>query len=166
MDKVAMIKVAEVNGVLAALAEADLVKIASEEDFGKIAEQIAESLPDQYDMEVVLAKTAEVMEEVYAEYDKQASEAAAAGATTEATTTTSTDTETKTAEDVTVQDCLDAQVELAMKKQAGEISEEDFAKESALVKEALEKMTAKTAEQKPVETKPSALDKIKALKKC
>jgi hypothetical protein len=112
-------------------------------------------------MEVVLAKTAEVMEQVYAEYDKLAAECEEK----EKEEKKEEEGEEKIA-GVTVQDCLDAHAELTLKKQAGELSEEDFVKEAALVKDVLDGLT-KTAAAAPAPepAKPTALDKIKGLKR-
>lgn len=58
MDKIAQIKLAETHGVLAALADTGLLKVASEEDFDFMTEKVAEALGDDYDMDQVISKTA------------------------------------------------------------------------------------------------------------
>jgi len=112
MEKLAMIKQAEVNGVMAALLETELVKVASEEDFDAVTSCITDGLSDDYDMEEVLAKTAEVLDEYYAlceegeeagEVKKEASE-----------------------EGVDETAVMAAIGELTLAKVAGDISEEDY----------------------------------------
>lgn len=116
MEKIAMIKQAEVNGVMAALLETELVKVASEEDFDAVTSCIADSLSDDYDMEEVLAKTAEVMEEYYELLDgnieKEAEEAGEVDETA----------------------VMAAYGHLTLAKEAGDISEEEFEKEAASLK--------------------------------
>lgn len=110
MDKLAFVKVAEVSGVVASLAENEIVKIASAEDFDAIVDAVASDLPNSYGMDDVLAKTAEVMEYLYENgygYDME-----------------------KEAGEFDEQDALAYIGELALAKEAGEISEAQFAKEA------------------------------------
>lgn len=58
MDKIAQIKLAETHGVLAALADNGMLKVACEEDFDFMTEKVAEALGDDYDMEGLISKTA------------------------------------------------------------------------------------------------------------
>lgn len=57
----ASIKIAEINGVMGALLETNLVKIASEEDYAVIADAIAERLPEDWDLDTMLQAVDEVM---------------------------------------------------------------------------------------------------------
>ena len=110
MDKLAFVKVAEVSGVVASLAENEIVKIASAEDFDAIVDAVASDLPNSYGMDDVLAKTAEVMEYLYENGYGDAME--------------------KEAGEFDEQDALAYIGELALAKEAGEISEAEFAKEA------------------------------------
>ncbi len=62
MDKLAQIKIAETRGVVAALIDAGIVKIADENVFGAVTDTIATQLSENYDMDEMLAKTADVLE--------------------------------------------------------------------------------------------------------
>ncbi|MCB5270500.1 MAG: hypothetical protein LHW56_01490 [Candidatus Cloacimonetes bacterium] len=117
MDKLAFVKVAEVSGVIASLAENEIVKIASAEDFDAIVDAVAEDLPTQYGMDDVLAKTAEVMEYLYDNGYGEGLE--------------------KDAGEVDEQEALAYIGQLTLAKEAGEISEVDFAKEANRVVDAL-----------------------------
>lgn len=57
MDKIAEIKEAEVRGVLAAFVDTNMLKVASEEDFDKLAEVVTAYLPDQYDVQAIADTT-------------------------------------------------------------------------------------------------------------
>ena len=119
MDKLAAIKMAEVQGVLAALVDAELVKVASEEYFNKLAEVVIENLTDDYDLNEVLEKTAAIIEAVNAE-DAEPME--------------------KEAEELDeVGQALRYHHELVLKKEAGEVSEDEFRKEAGRVMDAVRK---------------------------
>jgi hypothetical protein len=62
MDKLAMIKKAEVTGILSALIDSNIIKIADERVFGAVVDTITENLSENYDMDEVLQKTAGVLE--------------------------------------------------------------------------------------------------------
>lgn len=117
MDKIAMVKVAEVSGVVAAMAEAELIKIASEEMFDAVVDAVAGSLDNDYDLNAVLAKTAEVMSLIEDEngLEKDAGEV----------------------EEVDERAALAAYGELSLLKEAGDITEEKFAKEAAKISDIL-----------------------------
>lgn len=117
MDKIAMVKVAEVSGVVAAMAEAELIKIASEEMFDTVVDAVAGSLDNDYDLNAVLAKTAEVMSLIEDEngLEKDAGEA----------------------EEVDERAAMAAYGELSLLKEAGDITEEEFAKEAAKISDIL-----------------------------
>ena len=108
-----MVKQAEVSGALAALVDEGIVKVASVEDFEDIAQVISENLPEQYDADDFFAKTAEVMDEVYVIYE---------GAN---------DGMDKVAEE----DALAYIGVLALQKEAGEITQEEFVKEAGAAAE-------------------------------
>lgn len=66
-----MVKQAEVNGVIAGLADSGYIKLASEEDFDTVCGIVAENISDKdWTFDEVVEKTAEVMEEVYAIYEE------------------------------------------------------------------------------------------------
>ena len=118
MDKLAAIKMAEVQGVLAALVDAELVKVASEEYFNKLAEVVIENLTDDYDLNEVLEKTAAIIEAVNAEpMEKEAEELDEVG------------------------QALLYHHELVLKKEAGEVSDEEFRKEAKAIRKAFKEMT-------------------------
>ena len=106
-----MVKQAEVAGVLAGLVDADLIKIASEEDFEVITDVVAENLSNDYDLDEVLAKTAEVFEYLE-EVDGEPLE--------------------KTAEEEYVE-AMAALGEATMDKLAGELDDEEFEKIAASI---------------------------------
>lgn len=118
MDKLAMVKLAEVNGVIAGLVDEDLVKVASEDEFNALCDLVAENLDDEYDMEDVLNKTAEVVElaeALEAEMEKEAGEA----------------------EEVDVNDILAAYGHLTLLKEAEEVDDQSYEEEAGKLKKML-----------------------------
>ena len=117
MDKLAAIKMAEVQGVLAALVDAELVKVASEDAFHTLTEVVCENLDKDYDLNEVLSKTAAIIEAVNAEaaepMEKEAEELDEVG------------------------QALLAHHELVLMKQAGEVSDDEFMKEASKIRNAL-----------------------------
>lgn len=74
MDKVAMVKQAEVTGVIAGLVDAEYIKLASAEDFDTVCEVVANNISDKdWTFDEVVEKTAEVMDEVYKIYEENGS---------------------------------------------------------------------------------------------
>ena len=124
MDKMAaLVKTAEVNGVLAALIDTGHVKLATDEDFDVVADAIAANLSDNYDLEEVLNKTAEIMdevEEIYAE-EIYADEIGDQGYGEEGA-------------EMTDRDAMAELGQAVLAKEAGEIDDEEFAKIAASVK--------------------------------
>lgn len=120
MDKIAtLVKEAEVRGVLAGLADAGHLKIASAEELEAFTEAVSGLLPDtEYDLNDVLNKTAEVLEylESGEKLEKEAGEA----------------------EEIDQTAVMAAFGELSMMKMAGEIDEEAFAKEASRLTAMLE----------------------------
>lgn len=123
MNKLAA-KQAEVRGALAALVDAGYVKVASENDFDVVADAVEQALPmlGNYDMTDVLSKTAEIMEEVYEVYGSGALDKRASDEDMEELE--------KIASEVSEQDILAAYGSLTLQKEAGDISEFEFAKEA------------------------------------
>lgn len=114
MEKIAsLVKTAEVRGVMACLVDSDLVKVANAEDFDALTEAVSENLSEDYNLDEVLNKTAEILDAVEAEAGSGEQEKEASN------------------EDITEADVYAAYGELSMMKEAGEISEEDFEKEAA-----------------------------------
>lgn len=71
-----LVKTAEVRGVLAYLVDSEMVKVASQEDFDSLVEQVTNSLEDEnYDLNTVMNKTAELLEEDNTSQEKTAAEA-------------------------------------------------------------------------------------------
>jgi hypothetical protein len=130
MDKIAMIKQAEVNGVLAALVEKELVKVADDEDFEALTGAIAGSLSEDYDFEEVMDKTAAVMEEYYELVEGAEGAEGEEGHEKEAGEEGEAEYDER--------DIMAAYGELTLAKEAGDISEEDFEKEAAKVQQAWE----------------------------
>jgi len=148
MEKVAaeklagLVKIAEINGVMGALLENKIIKIASDEDYEIIAEAVAERLPEDYDVDAMLAVVDEVMDE-YAALEDDAAEAAIAEE--EAVKEASTKEEaTKEASDKTAEpteeDLLAMYGYLHLSKEAGEITEAQFKKEAGFIGTALGRM--------------------------
>lgn len=140
----AQIKMAEINGVMGALIETNIIKIAAEEDYAVIAEAIAERLPEDWDLETMMAAIDEVMsryEEIMSE-QSAAAEAADEAAAAEAMAAEAAkqaeekkpETETKEAE----------KKEASEKKEAGaEVGEEKKRPAPPPAKEEIEKAEAK-----------------------
>lgn len=71
MDKIAMVKQAEVSGVIAGLVDAEYIKLASAEDFDTVCQIVADNISEKdWTFDEVVEKTAEVMEEVYQIYEE------------------------------------------------------------------------------------------------
>lgn len=120
MDKLAQaIRAQEARGVLGALVDSGYVKLAADEHFDVLADHICENLPEEYDLDVALSKTAEVVEE----YNGLLDEGEA-----------SLD---KEAGEISEDDVTRYMGELTMMKMAGELSEEDFEKEANKVTDLL-----------------------------
>lgn len=118
MDKLAMVKLAEVNGVIAGLVDEGLVKVASEEEFNALCDLVSDDLDDSYDLEDVLNKTAEIVEVAEAldgELEKEASDA------------------------YDTSDILAAYGELTLLKEAGEIDDDTYDQETGTLKKYLNK---------------------------
>ena len=127
MDKIAMVKQAEVSGALAALVDEGIVKVASVEDFEGIAQVISENLPEQYDANDFFAKTAEVMDKVYAIYE---------GASVEEDEGVEKVAE-ESMDKVAEEDVLATIGIFALQKEAGEITAEEFQEKTAGLAEVL-----------------------------
>ena len=57
-----LVKTAEIRGVMAYLVDSEMVKVASEEDFDALVNEVADAIGDeQYDLNTVLNKTAELI---------------------------------------------------------------------------------------------------------
>jgi hypothetical protein len=124
MDKVAMVKQAEVNGVIAGLVDGGYVKLASEDDFNMVCEAVAGNVSDEWDFNEVIEKTAAVMEEVNAIYEQIE---AGAGAPEDLEKEASTDEV----------DLLAAYGKLTLMKQAEEIDDETYQTEATKLQKAM-----------------------------
>lgn len=62
-EKVAMVKHAEIGGVVAALIDAEYIKVADEEVFADLVGEVSERVGDDYTLESVVEKTAEIVKE-------------------------------------------------------------------------------------------------------
>jgi hypothetical protein len=122
MDKVAMVKQAEVNGVIAGLVDGGYVKLASEDDFNMVCEAVAGNVSDEWDFNEVIEKTAAVMEEVNAIYEQIEADAGVADGLRK---------------DASETDLLAAYGELTLKKQAEEIDDETYQAEATKLQKAL-----------------------------
>jgi hypothetical protein len=122
MEKLAgLIKQAEVNAFVGALADTGFLKVANEEELAMVADVIAENLPEDYTMEDALALAGEVIE------------AAEAGEGEEEVIPEDEDMVVEAGdrdEEINETAVMAAMGELAMAKMAGEISDEEFAKEA------------------------------------
>lgn len=110
MDKIAQLKHAEVAGVISGLIDGGYLKLASDQEFEALTDVVAGSVSDQWDLNEVLNKTAEVVSYV----EDGGVE--------------------KTAEEEFVDSALAQYGYLCLAKEAEKISDEDFLKESANVK--------------------------------
>jgi hypothetical protein len=123
MDKLAMVKLAEVNGVLAGLVDEGLIKISSDEEFDALSELVSDNLDDEYDMDDILNKTAEVMQAADELEEMMAGE----------------DME-KSAEELIAEEVTPLLAEyghLALLKEAEEITDQDYEEETGKLKKAL-----------------------------
>jgi len=114
-----LVKTAEIRGVMAYLVDSEMVKVASEEDFDALVNEVAEAIGDeQYDLNTVLNKTAEVIEGSQEEQPEQEAE------------------EEKTAEeqDLSQEDAEREIGKLTMAKMANEISDEEYEEKIASVR--------------------------------
>jgi hypothetical protein len=147
MDKLAMVKSAEVRGVMACLVDNGLLKVANEEMFEMMADAVVEKLAEDYNLEDVLDNTAEVAEAAEAIENMDEEELAELVA--------AADTDDEVVEDDVVEDDIDKEAsaadidgvmqdysKLLMAKEAGEITEQYFEKEAGAIKEFLSKMYA------------------------
>jgi len=141
MDKIAMVKAAEVRGVLACLVDNEMVKVGNEAEFEEVAAAVAEELGDEYTLEDVLEGTAEVMEAIEAlenMSDEELAELEAAiaaeeGAPAEEEVLEEVPEEEKVASDKGHEKTAELKqqyTDLVMAKEAGEISENYFEKEA------------------------------------
>ena len=152
MDKVAMIKSAEVRGVLACLVDNGLVKVANEESFEAIADAVASNLGDDYTLEDVLDNTADVVETaeaidnmtvveraaLAAAIDNMTDEeraALAAAIDEDAAAAAATPEAEKTAE---YKNLMEQYGELVMAKEAGEITDSYFEKQALSIQSLLQ----------------------------
>jgi hypothetical protein len=140
MDKIAMVKAAEVRGVLACLLDNDLMKVANEEEFEAVAEIVAENLGDDYTLEDVLDTTAEVIETAEALENMSDEELAAleaeAGEVVDEGEGEIVELEVKEAsekDDVDPVELMNQYGELLMAKEAGEITDAYFEKKAASI---------------------------------
>lgn len=104
MDKIAQLKHAEVAGVISGLIDGGYIKLASEQEFEDLTGIVAGSISDNWDLNEVLDKTAEVMDSVDMD---------------------------KTAKDV-LHDALAEYGYLCISKEAGEVSDVEFEKQAGL----------------------------------
>jgi len=125
MDKVAMVKSAEVRGVLACLVDNELVKVAEEEEFDALAEVVAENLPEEYTLEDVLDVTGKVMEAL--EGSEEEEEVVEEEEEPEEVVEEEPVKEASEADNRAI---MAAYGELSMAKEAGEITEDEFIKEA------------------------------------
>ena len=141
MDKIAMVKAAEVRGVLACLVDNEMVKVGNEAEFEEVAMAVAEELGDEYTLEDVLEGTAEVMEAIEAlenMSDEELAELEAAiaaeeGAPAEEEVLEEVPEEEKVASaggHEKTAELKQQYTDLVMAKEAGEISENYFEKEA------------------------------------
>lgn len=105
MDKYAMLKTAEVSGVLAAFVDSGVMPPMDTDDFDYLTEKVAEYLPDQYTVEDIAAVTDAVINDAYDGYD---------------------DSMDKTAEEVLYGDIAPVIGTAYMAKLAGDINDEEF----------------------------------------
>lgn len=136
MEKLAgLIKQAEVNAFVGALADTGFLKVANDEELAIVADAIAENLPEDYTMEDALGIAGEVIEamdegegegevapeeEVIPEDEDMVVEACDKG------------------EEINEAAAMAAMGELAMAKMAGEISEAEFEKEALSIESLLQ----------------------------
>jgi len=72
-----LVKTAEIRGVMAYLVDSEMVKVASEGDFDSLVNEVSEAIGDeQYDLNTVLSKTAEIIEGSQEQDSKQEKTAA------------------------------------------------------------------------------------------
>lgn len=127
MEKLAeAIKQAEVNGFVGALVETGILKVANEEEQAVVADVIAEHLPEDYDMEDAMAVAADVVDALEGEMEGDEEIVDEEGMVVEASD--------KSLNEAAL---MAAYGELAMAKEAGDISAEDFAKEANAVTDML-----------------------------
>ena len=60
MDKIAMVKQAEVTGIIAGLVDTGFLKVASDDEFEALTTIVTDNISNEYDLDDVLLKTAEV----------------------------------------------------------------------------------------------------------
>lgn len=156
MDKVAMIKSAEVRGVLACLVDNNLIKIANEEAFEAIADTVAGNLGDDYNLEDVLDGTASVVEtaealdnlsdeelaELAAAVDAEQAEGDVAAPVAEVVPEVVPEDIPKEASDTQYsatqyKDLMAQYGELVMAKEAGDISDKYFEKQAGMLQDGL-----------------------------
>ena len=112
MNKFAhLVKTAEVRGVMAYLVDSEMIKVATQEDFDNLVNTVSESVEGDYDLNTVLSKTAELI----------------GGESTE-------DQEKTAADSVSDEEVQRAFGVLAMAKEAGELSAEEFEKQAATLR--------------------------------
>ena len=76
-----LVKTAEIRGVMAYLVDSEMVKVASGEDFDSLVNEVSEAIGDeQYDLNTVLSKTAEIIEGSQEQDSKQEKTADVVGA--------------------------------------------------------------------------------------
>jgi hypothetical protein len=114
MDKIAQLKHAEVAGVISGLIDGGYIKVASDEDFEALTGAVANSISNDWDLNEVLDKTAEVMEYASDDMDKTAEEQ--------------------------VHDALADFGYLVLMKEAEEISDEDFIEKAAKAQDTIAEM--------------------------
>ena len=120
-----LVKTAEIRGVMAYLVDSEMVKVASEEDFDALVNEVADAIGDeQYDLNTVLNKTAEIIEGSQEKEPAQKEE--------------------KTAEtqELSEEDVEREMGKLTMSKMAGEISDEEFEKEASRIQQARQAVEA------------------------
>lgn len=120
-----LVKTAEIRGVMAYLVDSEMVKVASEEDFDALVNEVADAIGDeQYDLNTVLNKTAEIIEGSQEKEPAQKEEKTA-------------ETQELSKEDV------EREIgKLTMSKMAGEISDEEFEKEASRIQQARQAVEA------------------------
>ena len=148
MEKIAMIKTAEVYGVMSSLVENGAVKVASESAFNSLTSIVANTIPGaEYSLEDVLSKTAEVLDEVQDMSEEELAELAAVIEAEEAAQEAEVIPEDlvdadpempkEASENENEMDLKAQYGELAMAKVAGDISDEYFDKEASKILDAL-----------------------------
>lgn len=133
MDKIAMVKTAEVRGVIACLVDNELVKVANQDEFNALSDLVEANVSENYDVNEVMNKTAEVLDALENMSDEELEELAAAieeEQAEEAVAEEVAEDEVKEASEINETALMAAYGELAMAKEAGEISAEEFEKEA------------------------------------